>query len=291
MTQQELNKKVDSFVAKYNGKTKGYPTDSQFSGECLSIVKLYIKEIFGISPPPSGTNSAYGYWTNFPNPLGEVFEKVSYTKEAVITKGSIPIWKPTSSNSYGHIEIAIDENPTVNDFLSFGQNWGGRHSHIQRHKYTGIIGWLKPKLQVQEEMTEQEANILKFLKEQGANEGKVREAFGALSDLPGLKSTISEQSKKIETLESSQKDLELRLSELEAKLEATLKSEASWQRQYTTANNKLSKIEEELITVKEERQDWKNKCENKLQETMDKQPTPVLLNELWSRLLKVLGNK
>lgn len=62
-------KTLEQFLSDYLGKSKGYPEGS-FVGECLSIVKIYIKECFGINPPPSGTNSAYGYWSNFPNPLG-----------------------------------------------------------------------------------------------------------------------------------------------------------------------------------------------------------------------------
>jgi hypothetical protein len=52
MTKKELEQKTDSFVSTYLGQSKGYPDDSQYWGQCLSIVKLYIKEVFGISPPP-----------------------------------------------------------------------------------------------------------------------------------------------------------------------------------------------------------------------------------------------
>jgi len=65
-------KTLEQFLSDYLGKSKGYPDDNSYKGECLSIYKIYIKECFGINPPPSGTNSAYGYWSNFPNPLGEV---------------------------------------------------------------------------------------------------------------------------------------------------------------------------------------------------------------------------
>jgi hypothetical protein len=134
---------MDQLIAKYNGKTKGYPTDSDYLGECLSIVKLYIKECFGINPPPSGTNSAYGYWTNFPAPLGEKFEKVANTPTGVPQKGDIIIWKPWTENKYGHIAIFVDGN--TNSFNSFDQNWGGKQAHKQSHNYTNVIGWLHPK--------------------------------------------------------------------------------------------------------------------------------------------------
>ena len=88
-----MMKTLEQFLSDYLGKSKGYP-DGKYVGECLSIVKIYIKECFGINPPASGTNSAYGYWSNFPNPLGEVFEKVGNTDTLIPEKGWIVIWKP-----------------------------------------------------------------------------------------------------------------------------------------------------------------------------------------------------
>ena len=64
----------NEFVTKYEGKTVGYP-DGSFVGECLSLVKVYMKETLGFNPPPSGSNSAYGYWSNFPKPLGDYYTK------------------------------------------------------------------------------------------------------------------------------------------------------------------------------------------------------------------------
>lgn len=133
---------LNQFISKYSGQTKGYPTDNDYLGECLSIVKLYIKEVFGISPPPSGSNSAYGYWTNFPNPLGQVFEKVANTPSGIPQKGDIIIWG-TGAGNYGHIAIFIDG--TTGSFRSFDQNWGGKQAHIQGHYYTNVVGWLHPK--------------------------------------------------------------------------------------------------------------------------------------------------
>jgi len=54
-------KTLEQFLSDYIGKSKGYPDDNYYKGECLSIVKIYIKECFGILPPPSGSGSAYGY--------------------------------------------------------------------------------------------------------------------------------------------------------------------------------------------------------------------------------------
>ena len=106
---------TQEFKNKYAGQTLGYP-EGNYVGECLSLVKVYIKEMFGINPPPSGSNSAYGYWSNFPNPLSDVFEKVPNTPELIPQAGWIGIWKPTASNSYGHIDIVADDTATTSYF-------------------------------------------------------------------------------------------------------------------------------------------------------------------------------
>jgi hypothetical protein len=133
------------FVNKYSGQTKGYPTDKDYPGECLSIVKLYIKEVFDIDAPPSGSNSAYGYWQNFPDPLPTIFEKISNAPGVVPLPGDIPIWKPTADNSFGHIDICISASVNSSKFTGFDQNWGSKEAHIQIHNYNNVVGWLHPK--------------------------------------------------------------------------------------------------------------------------------------------------
>lgn len=145
MTKQQLEKKVDEFVNRYSGKEKGYPTDSYYQGECLSIVKIYIKEVFGINPPPSGSNSAFGYWSNFPDPLGTIFERVPLSANEKPFKGCIPIWSTNVGLGYGHIDIFLSGDN--NGFNGFDQNWDGRKAHIQGHTWGSVVGYLKPKLE------------------------------------------------------------------------------------------------------------------------------------------------
>ena len=133
---------LSDFINKYKGISVCYPT-GQYCSECLSLCKQYIKELFRINPPASGTNSAYGYWSNFPSPLPNKFIKVQNTPSGVPKEGDIIIWKPWSTNKYGHIAIFIAGN--ANNFKSFDQNYGGKQAHIQNHNYTNVIGWLSLK--------------------------------------------------------------------------------------------------------------------------------------------------
>jgi len=132
---------LDAFITKYLGQTLGYP-DGQYVGECLSLAKVYIKECFGFDPPPSGSNSAYGYWSNFPNPLGQYFTKVVNTPDGVPKRGDIVIWNTNAGNGYGHIAIFLEG--TASSFKSLDQNWNGRETHVQGHYYSNVVGWLTP---------------------------------------------------------------------------------------------------------------------------------------------------
>lgn len=196
---------LQQFLDKYLGQSKGYPTDTQYKGECLSIVKLYILECFGINPPPSGSGSAYGYWSNFPNPLGEKFEKILNTDDLIPEKGWIAIWQPWSANQYGHISIVADGS-TTGTLKNYAQNWTSRIFQLESNRYTNIVGFLKPKNDIiSSEMTEEQKRILDFLGDK--TEGQVREAFGALQDLP----TKNEQ---IINLTNKVHDLELKIIEI-----------------------------------------------------------------------------
>lgn len=137
---------TDQFISRYLGKIKGYPTDSQYLGQCLSIVKLYIKECFGIDPPPSGTNSAYGYWSNFPNPLGTVFKKVPDTLDLIPEYGWIVIWKPWDTNEYGHIAI-VDKGCTKTVLKNIAQNWTSKIFQRESQNYNNVKGYLVPTTQ------------------------------------------------------------------------------------------------------------------------------------------------
>lgn len=204
MTKDELFKKIDDFVTKYKDKTKGYPTDSSFNGECLSITKLCIHEVFGINAPPSGSNSAYGYWTNFPSPLPTLFKKVQNTPTNIPFKGCIPIWNTSVGGGYGHISIFISGD--VNAWTGFEQNWNGRHAHLQAHDYSNIVGWLEPILEenVIIPIDDMPKWLTDLVVENGQNsdnfEGWFRETLGKAKDYEGLKKTVDKQAESIKKL-------------------------------------------------------------------------------------------
>ncbi len=227
-------KTLEKFISDYLGKSKGYPDDNQYFGECLSIVKLYIKECFGIDPPPSGTNSAYGYWTNFPSPLGTKFEKVVNTDTLVPEEGWIAIWQPWASNQYGHIAI-VAKGSTTGTLKNYAQNWTSRTFQLESNRYTNVVGFLKPKqLPVEENMNEQEKLMLDFIRVNQITEGQLREGYGYVKD-----GTVANQSKEIEALKKLSQDLAERVAVLESENKDQLK-----------AINEKNKLINELQSIK-----------------------------------------
>jgi hypothetical protein len=133
---------TDKFVSNYEGKTVGFPTNKDYSGECLSLVKHYIQQRYSVYPPASGCNGARCYWSVFPNPLGTVLKKVSHKQGVLPQKGWIVVWDGNTGAGFGHIGIVL--SATTTNFVSFDQNWGGRHAHKVTHDYKHVYGYLVP---------------------------------------------------------------------------------------------------------------------------------------------------
>ena len=258
---------LQAFLDKYNGKIVGYPDDQHYLGECLSVCKLYVKECFGINPPPSGSNSAYGYWSNFPNPLEIVFIKVKNTKDAVIERGDIPIWTTAVGGGFGHIEICTRGGK--DDFESFGANWGGKQCHFQIHDFKNIAGWLKPLVYNNSEETQMAENlIIKFLKEKGKyTEGDVREMYGAWEELENVKKDLENSRKMLETANTLLATAKKTIKELEGKLATETESNSALAKEILTANKRITQLTADLeneVTLKNQyRRYWeKAKADN-----------------------------
>jgi len=256
-----------------NGKYVEVAGSATALNQCTDLANSFIRDVL---------NFPIIEWTNaidFPKKAGDRYQWIPNSPSALPEAGDLMIFK---LGAYGHISVFIEGN--LSSFRSFDQNYPlGTPAHVQNHTYSSVTGWLHPlNVKIEDDMTEEQKRILDFLA--GKTEGDVREAFGALADLPNL-------TKQIDSLKASQEDLEDRITILEGILRKTEKDIEYWQSEAQTANGELSNLKAELEVVKEERQTWKNRYENKLKETLDKQPTGLLIKEIWNRVLIVLGKK
>ncbi len=261
-------KTLEQFLSDYLGKSKGYPTDKEYLGECLSICKLYIKECFGINPPASGSGSAYGYWSNFPNPLGEVFEKIENTDTLIPEKGWIVIWKPWSSNQYGHIAIVADGS-TTGTLKNWAQNWTSRTFQLESNRYTHIVGFLKPKENIIQDMTDEQKKVLEKVQayQKEANhsnlEGAVDALIGNVTSLRNATESIENFKKDIKILKANIDSLNSKYSELEAKFIENQKISEKQQKALVTANDKISELDKTIENITADKNSWQLRYNNK----------------------------
>lgn len=237
---------LQQFLDTFLGGSWGYPDVNHFKGECLSICKIYIKECFGIEPPASGSGSAYGYWSNFPNPLGEKFEKVLNTDDLIPEKGWIAIWKPWASNPYGHIAIVAD-GCTTGTLKNYAQNWTSRTFQLESNRYTNVIGFLKPK-SIINDMTEEQKRVLELLENykitagHGNLEGAINTLIGNVTELRNATESIENFKKDIETLKANINSLNSKYSELEAKFITNQKELDKLENDKKELNDKISNM-------------------------------------------------
>lgn len=136
--------------------------------------------------------------------------------------------------------------------------WTG--TEISTTKYPIVKGYcIINKLIKQENdmLTEEQKRILDFLN--GKSEGDVREAFGALADLEKL-------NKENLTLKNLSDDLASKVKELAEQLAEEQQLGASWQKELSSANKKIQKLEGEMTTIAKERNQYKNWYEAKCAE-------------------------
>lgn len=236
------------FKNKWLGKAIDW--DKNYGAQCVDVYRQYCNDIgFKQSPPVVG---AKDIWNTY---LKTDFDKVENTPTGVPPQGCVLIWG-TVVGQYGH--VAICDKATTKSFVSIDQNWpvdnGNGVLHEVTHNYNGLLGWLIPKSSIINDMTDEQKRILEFLA--GKTEGNVREAFGALAEIPNL-------NKKIKDLETSQKDLVFRIEQLEADATANNKLISDYQSTITTAKETESKLQADI-------QVWKNRYEVALKDQVNK---------------------
>lgn len=118
---------------------------------------------------------------------------------------------------------------------------------------TGLRIFDFPKVEIAEENTEL-TRIIQFLKENNAlNEGKVREAFGAITEKANLQTSVNTLTKENEQLKTKQEENTSLIVELRSKIEelSSLNSKiqvlaTDWQSKCATANDLLATKSKEL---------------------------------------------
>ena len=168
--------------------------------------------------------------------------------------------------------------------------WTGREAATSKYPrttgYAVIKVYNKPE---ESSMTKDETNALKVIKEfkeeagHGNLEGAANAAVGAVGEKSLLEVTAANLNKEIETLKKLQEDLGKRMTVLETELKAKTENEADWQKQLSTANKTVSKLEKDLEFFKP----YKARYEDKCKESVKNQKPSVLFHYWFKKVFNV----
>lgn len=132
---------LNEFLNKYKvGKSYGY--NGTYIGECVSLVKNYIKEVLGVTPQAIG--NAKDYWSKRNGAyLKGIFTPIANTPSFVPQRGDVFV---RTSGTYGHIGIVLEA--TKDYFYTVEQNYNGcRVVKNIKHTDWNNVNFLRPKNQ------------------------------------------------------------------------------------------------------------------------------------------------
>lgn len=212
------------FRDKYTGSIYKYQTG--LGGQCMDLYRGYVKEVLNYPQSPA-VRGANNVWDTY---LPDYYNRVDNTPSGVPSAGDIIIWGD-SVGTYGHIAICV--SGTSRSFTSFDQNWPvGAKCSLVNHKYTGVLGWLHPKVET--------VSLLDLLKSEGIDtEGELREVLGHHKDFPLLQLDKENAAKRIAELETRNRELESLLGDLRLDLSAAQTSEKQLREDYQNFLNTL----------------------------------------------------
>lgn len=270
---------LEDFIKKYDGKFVEAGGSANAMWQCTDLANQWLSEGLGL-PKILGTNAI-----DFPKKANDKLVWIKNTPDGIPSEGDLVIY---DLGPYGHIDI-FTKSLSNTSFNAFSQNWPvGSVCTTIKHYYIRdkVVGWLHPIISSEEDMlSEEQKRILDFIGNK--TEGDVREAFGALADLPQKDKQIQTLQSRVLDLENSQKSLEDRIVALESDIKANQDLVADWQKKYTTANKQVEKTLEQLGAMTSEKNKYKGWYEKALEKSADK----LTSWELFKLFIQKLKNK
>lgn len=252
---------LQQFIDRWNGQYCEI-AGSTAPNQCVDLANQYIQDVLGF-PIIEWTNAV-----DFPTRAGDRYEWIENGPVNIPQEGDIVVW----DGQYGHIAIFVEGD--VNRFKSFDQNYPiGTPCHLQEHNYSGVNGWLRPKLVVKPDQMYNE-----FQDKLGKYFNQVVSADFVVTFLNERKREIESKDQRIGELEkvvSSQStqllenrlELDRAVQRAELEMENAKKAEAlrsKWYSLYQTKSSQLETAEKGLATCSQKL----TKCEKGKTQTL-----------------------
>jgi len=143
------------FIVKYLGKPVDF--DGRYGAQCVDLIRMYIKDVYGISLQPEGVEGAQEFYTKHDDRPRQkaLFNRITYTGNLQPPQGALLVFGANKDNGYyGHIAIchkADHKSITVYEqdgianskALKDGRPQKGMYENTWR--YDNLLGWLIPK--------------------------------------------------------------------------------------------------------------------------------------------------
>ena len=138
-----MEQKFKDFLNQFNG-TFVEVVDPNSKYQCFDLADAWL-DFLGIPKDSIAHYYAYQIYTDANDRTRQFFDLIPNTPDGVPKAGDVVIFSKAVGVA-GHVCIASG-NGNTDIFQSFDQNWpSGSPAHLQQHNYDGVLGWLRPKI-------------------------------------------------------------------------------------------------------------------------------------------------
>lgn len=139
-----MEQKFKDFLNQYNGKFVEV-VDPSSKYQCFDLADAWL-DFLGIPKDSIAHYYAYQIYTDATDRTRQFFDLIPNTPDGVPQVGDVVIFGKQVGIA-GHVCIRSNGQGDANAFESFDQNWPtGSPAHLQQHNYVGVLGWLRPKI-------------------------------------------------------------------------------------------------------------------------------------------------
>ncbi len=142
---------IPGLIAKYQGQSLSYDGIEANRGQCVQWVEYVLTDNqvgYGLAP---FWGNAIDWWNGFSGVLAANFDRIPYPNNGYPKAGDIVIWGAGVGSVYGHIDLCVADGD-ASGFQGYDSNWNGKTVHAVAHNYNAVIGYLRPKGSVVDDM-------------------------------------------------------------------------------------------------------------------------------------------
>lgn len=153
-----MENKYQQFFNLYNGKPVEVE-DPSARDQCMDLAFAWC-DFIGIPRDTIRHPLAYQVWTTPTATTKQYFDMIPNGPTNIPSVGSLVVFDKTVGAA-GHISVATP-NSTSPNYVGFEQNWAGaQYARVITHaRYTGVVGWLQPKIKNWDDTVNQMKNAL-----------------------------------------------------------------------------------------------------------------------------------